>query len=164
MHKCQTYSPRVYHRIYSHLHAHTLTRSIAHTRIKLHTNHIIRTGMIAAQFGKREQTVKIGKMASIIGSSFRCRRIFLNFAQLSRNYSSANNCNRSLKNSAKHWCLIGGGLLAFSYVNWKKLDTVHAFNPKKIKVSRPIHVYTYTHYTHRSIRAGGLHIVFGHML
>lgn len=127
--------------IYLHSHANTCKKT-------LHEIHIPRTEMIAAQFGKREKSVKIVKMASVIGSSFRCRRFFSNFTQLSRNYSSANNCNRSLNKSAKYWCLIGGGLLAFSYVNWKKLDTVHAFNPKKIKVSRPIHVqYDYTLHT-----------------
>lgn len=78
----------------------------------------------------------VRKMATVIGSSFRCRQNLLNLSRFRRCYSTTNAPNRSLKNSAKYLCIIGGGLFAFSYAKWLQFHTVHAFNPKKIKVSQ----------------------------
>lgn len=74
-------------------------------------------------------------MATVVGSSFRCRSKFINLAQFGRHYSTTRPINRSIKQNAKYLCLIGGGLLAFSYAKWAQYHTVQAFNPKKIRVS-----------------------------
>lgn len=74
-------------------------------------------------------------MATYVGSSFRCRAKFLNLTQFGRQYSTARVFNRSIKQNAKYLCLFGGGFMAFTYAKWADYQTVHAFNPKKIKVS-----------------------------
>lgn len=83
-------------------------------------------------FNERESE----KMATVVGSSFRCRTKLLNLTQFGRCYSTTNTINRTIKQNSKLFCIIGGGLVAFSYAKWTKSQTVYAaFNPKKIKVS-----------------------------
>lgn len=74
-------------------------------------------------------------MATVISSSFRYRRNLLNLTHFGRCYSTSNTNTRYLNHCVKYLCIFSGGLFAFSYGKWAKYDTVHAFNPKKIKVS-----------------------------
>lgn len=79
-------------------------------------------------------------MATVVGSSLRCRTKLLNLTQFGRCYSTTNPINRAIKQNSKLLYIIGGGLVVFSYAKWSKSQTVHAFNPKKIKVSPKIYI------------------------
>lgn len=92
------------------------------------------------------------KMATVVGSSFRCRTKLLNLTQFGRCYSTTNTINRTIKQNSKLIYIIGGGLVAFSYAKWTKSQTVYAaFNPKKIKVSPQMYITIVQRYHYKYV-------------
>lgn len=85
------------------------------------------------------------KMAAAIALFIRCRLKIRNLTQLTRSFSTTRQLNQKINNSGKFWFLISGGLLAFSYTKWQQLQTVYAFNPKKIKVREYIYFVSDTY-------------------
>lgn len=137
VHRCLTVTAKFTTRIHAHIHMHAKRNMHIYVfnvfaAVIFHPNNDVRpTSHLSKQ----------SKMATVVGSSFRFRAKLFNFTQFGRCYSTSRSSNRSIRENAKYWCLFGGGLLAVSYVKWAEYQTVHAFNPKKIKVSSITELY-----------------------
>lgn len=80
------------------------------------------------------QCEKMSRVTSLVRYS---RSKTLNISQFQRSYSNGFYRKLPTQNKAKYLAIIGGGLVAFSYAKYvQKLDVVHAFTPKKLKVRR----------------------------
>lgn len=73
-------------------------------------------------------------MSSTAKWIFRYRK-YINFNNLSRNYSQNSYRKTLIKPSVKYLCILSGGLISYTYIKWYSPSVVDAFNPKKIKAS-----------------------------
>lgn len=81
-------------------------------------------------------------MATVSGFTIYCSRLRIgNLRRFANNYCTNRPINRASIKSNKYWCyLLGGSVFtgAIAIYEWQRLNSVHALNPKKIKVSKAL--------------------------